>query len=74
MRKTFQAVYGSWAGTLVAAGRSDDDIRAILESSTTGIDSIDDEPEARRSAHRARENMLANLPIIRRTIAERKKP
>ena len=68
MRKTIQAIYGSWAGSLLAAGRTDDEVRDILESSIPGIN-MANEPEACAAAHRARETILLKLPEIREKFA-----
>lgn len=60
-RRGFQAVYGSWAGTLIGQGRTDDDIVAILESSACGLEGTGVEGIATR----ARDNILRNLPRLR---------
>ena len=71
MKKTFQAVYGSWVGSLIAAGRSDEDIHSILHSSAPGLDTVAGafgELEAVAAAPRARAVILAHLPTIRKNL------
>lgn len=60
-RRGFQAVYGSWAGTLIGQGRTDADVAAILESSACGLEGTGVEGIATR----ARNTVLRNLPRLR---------
>jgi len=43
LRKAMQTIYGAWAGSMVAAGRSDEEIALVLKSSLMVLD-IHDNP------------------------------
>lgn len=62
-RRAFQAIYGSWAGTLICQGRDDDAIAALLNSSAPGLEGQGD---ATAVAARARANILSHLPQLRK--------
>lgn len=64
VRKAFQSVLGSWAGTLIAQGRSDEDIAALLNTITPGITN-NCAPDVAKVALRAKDVILSNLPKLR---------
>lgn len=63
VRRVLQAVYGSWAGTMIAAGRSDADIIDHLRSSDVGVQVVS--IEAGDIAAEARRRIFQNLGTIR---------
>jgi hypothetical protein len=66
-RRAFQAIYGSWAGTLICQGRDDVTVIAILKSSEAGLAGVGTEVAA--VAARARTNIIAHLPELRKACA-----
>jgi hypothetical protein len=67
VRKAFQSVFGSWAGTLVAQGRADEEIADLLNTVTPGITAHCDADVA-KVALRAKDVILTNLPKLRAII------
>lgn len=64
VRKAFQAIFGSWAGTLIALGRSDEDIADVLNTTIPGITGHCT-PDVVKVALRAKDVILSNLPKLR---------
>lgn len=64
VRRGFQVIYASWAGTLIVRGLSDD-IVPILESTQPGFESV---PEAKEVAARARAIVIHNLGQLRESL------
>jgi hypothetical protein len=66
-RRGFRAVYGSWAGTLICQGRDDIAIVALLKTSEMGLKDIG--PGVAAVAARARDNIIAHPPELRKACA-----